>query len=118
MSFTVEIEYKPSYHKKVNSKLAVIALEKAMNEVLSELYDVLTEQVKVKTGYLRDSHSHEAKVESDKVIGYVKNSAPYWIYVQFGTYKMRADPWITRSITLVQPHAFLGKKFQYFYGKL
>lgn len=114
----MEIEYKPSYHKKVNPKRAVQAMKKAMDEVLAELYDVLTAQVKVKTGYLRDSHSHEAKVENDKVIGYVKNSAKYWIYVQVGTYKMRADPWVTRSITLVQPHAFLGKKFQYFYGKM
>lgn len=54
-------------------------------------------QAPVLTGNLRNSHS----TDIDELSGRVLNSADYWIYVVFGTYKQSANEYPRRALETV-----------------
>ena len=115
MSIKWHMQINESAHKKLSKALAILAMEKAMNETLRELRDTYSQAPTPKiTGNLRRSNSYDVKFQGKSIVGQVKNSAPYWFYVNFGTSRMKKDPahFLEKGIDKVQPTKKIVERFK------
>jgi len=64
-------------------------LEEVYNEVGHEMVSEMQQRAPVRTGYLRDHIQMTASSPEGMTI---ISEAPYSVFVEFGTYKMRAQP--------------------------
>lgn len=84
---------------KDNSKQVLAALEEAISEALHGIGEAAEKHAKgkapVDTGNLRD-HIHHAVSEGEKAvyIGTYDKEVPYALYVEVGTHKMAAQPYL------------------------
>lgn len=87
---------------KDNSEIFIDELHEKLEEALIECGELAKEYAKqrcpVRTGALRNSIDYS--VENASTEGSVKIVAgmPYWKYVEFGTSKMKAQPYLKPSI--------------------
>lgn len=114
MSIKWNMKINQSCHSKLDQARAVLAIRNAMQETLRELRDCYAmEPTPKKTGNLRRSNSYEVKTGSGKITGTVKNSAPYWFYVNFGTSRMKKPPahFLEKGIDKVKPTEKIVERF-------
>ncbi|WP_045136428.1 HK97-gp10 family putative phage morphogenesis protein [Lacticaseibacillus paracasei] len=73
---------------------------KAMETTLAKTQERAQSNAPVRTGFLK-SNIHVLPVEkkTDQVIGTVKSDADYSSFVEFGTYKMSAKPFMRPAFT-------------------
>ncbi|MEN2364093.1 HK97-gp10 family putative phage morphogenesis protein [Lacticaseibacillus paracasei] len=73
---------------------------KAMETTLAKTQERAQSNAPVRTGFLK-SNIHVLPVEkkTDQVIGTVKSDADYSSFVEFGTYKMSAEPFMRPAFT-------------------
>lgn len=101
-NFTVDID-RTAFDNKIRTVRILVNDE--IKRVVTETADrVVTESKKivpVDTGRLRDSiHS---KVMDEGFTAHVIADTPYAAYVEFGTSRMSAQPYLTPSLELVKP---------------
>ena len=108
----------PSLNKKLDGLRMRQAMEKAVRQTMLDLQKEAMKQSPVDTGNLRRSHSHEVRLDSNMVEGLLKNSTNYWMYVNFGTSRMKKNPgqgYITRAFQKVEPNKRAAKYFHEYY---
>lgn len=96
---------------KLNWKINRFAeLQAQLPSIAGRIVDVHTDTaislmkviVPVRTGFLRDS-IHKEEVRSGLVATRgVQVDAPYWVFIEFGTVKMSARPFITPSMETIR----------------
>lgn len=108
-----------SFYTKTDDKKVQTACKKAVREVLIDLVKACQDEVPVDTRNLLRSHHSEVQESGNTITGLVKvgENARYWKYVQFGTYKMDDNAYITRALSKIEPSQALVESFkQYFKG--
>lgn len=88
----LDVIYGGSYYNKVNPSNYVASFEEVIDGRTNDAMDLCMTECPVDTGNLRDSHD----VDVDGLTGRVTNSAEYWVYVVYGTYKMSANNYPVR----------------------
>lgn len=115
MNIKWQMTINDSAHKKLSKALAIAAMENAMKETLRELRDTYAKAPTPKiTGNLRRSNTYDVKIQGKGIVGQVKNSAPYWFYVNFGTSRMKKEPshFLEKGIDKVQPTKKIVERFK------
>lgn len=104
-----------SVKKKLDERRARNAIEKALRQTMLDLQKAAMRNTPVDTGNLRRSHSTEVRFGGNAIEGLLRNSTNYWQYVNFGTSKMAARPFVTQAMESVNPSARMKQYFdQYF----
>ena len=109
-----------SVKKKLDDRRAKNALRQALVETMYDLQRAAVRETPGPgrsrtpnpTGNLRRSHSVEVRESSSASEGLLKNSANYWQYVNFGTSRMDADDFVTRTLESVNPPKKIEERFK------
>lgn len=105
-----------SFRKKTDEARMRLALSKAMTDTCIELRDRLAMPPTPKiTGNLRRSHSYEVRRSGDMIEGLIKNSANYWVYVNFGTSKRNGTNFVGQVMMKVKPAQKIKENFNKYY---
>lgn len=103
-NFSINIKFDESYYKKLglkNKNGFENALEKAIDHAIHDAENICRREAPIDTGNLRRS-IHKRK--PGKCQGELTaRGAPYWVYLQWGTSKMAANPFVTRTAQIVKP---------------
>ncbi|WP_458405983.1 HK97-gp10 family putative phage morphogenesis protein [Methanobrevibacter sp.] len=103
-NFSVNIQFNDSYFKKLglNKKHGFEdALDIAIDHATHDAENICRREAPIDTGNLRRS-IHKRK--QGKCQGELHaRGAPYWVYLQYGTSKMDANPFVTRTARRVKP---------------
>ncbi len=99
---TVEVKFNDSFYKKlgVSGNTFEKSLDKAIDHVISDAENTCRREAPIKTGNLRRS-IHKNK--PSPCVGELRSRANYWVYLQWGTSKMPANPFVTRTAKQVAP---------------
>lgn len=96
INYTMRITFDrmPELMAKIPRETALIVQKATMDIALQTVMNA-----PVDTGYL--ANSIEGKVNNAG--GQVTSGAEYWAYVEYGTYKMAAQPFVTPAVEAVEP---------------
>ena len=98
---SIDVELTDSFYKKIgHSKEYENALDKAIDHATQEAENTCRREAPYKTGNLRRSIN---KNKPGKCAGEIKSRAHYWVYLQYGTSKINANPFVTRTAKKVSP---------------
>ena len=89
------------FYKKLDHASYEKALEKATDHTTSDAENTCRREAPIDTGNLRRSIT---KNKPEPGTGELKSGAPYWGYVQYGTSKMSANPFVTRTANTIVPN--------------
>ena len=107
MMFSVDVKFDDSYYKKLGlHKKAGYkdVLDIAVDHTLHDAENTMRREAPIDTGNLRRSISkHKPNKCQGQIHSSLKNPA-YWVYVQYGTSKMSANPFVTRTAKKVGPN--------------
>ena len=103
-NFSVDIKFNESYFKKLGLKNKHgfdDALDTAVDHAIHDAENICRREAPIDTGNLRRSIQ---KNKPGKCQGELTaRGAPYWVYLQWGTCKMNANPFVTRTARRVKP---------------
>ena len=100
---SIDIKFNDSFYKKLGLQAGGsfdAALDKAIDHGIQEAENTCRIEAPIDTGNLRRS-IHKNKPE--KCVGELRSRANYWVYLQWGTSKMDANPFVTRTAKKVGP---------------
>ena len=98
----IEIKFEDSFYKKLGSNTYEDVADKVIDRILPEAENETRREAPIKTGNLRRSISkHKPKKCQGEIRSSLKNPA-YWIYLQFGTSKIAANPFVTRATQTIK----------------
>lgn len=104
VNFSIDIKFNDSYYKKLGltgKKGFEEALNIAVDHAIHDAENICRREAPIDTGNLRRS-IHKRK--PGKCQGELTaRGAPYWVYVQYGTSKMNANPFVTRTAHRIRP---------------
>ena len=88
-----------------------------MRDTCLKLEGACKTECPVDTGHLKRSHDKEITTGNNTVMGIIKvdESAKYWAYVNYGTSKQEANPYVTRAFEKVNPGTEVNQRFQAYY---
>lgn len=98
---SIDVKFSESFYKKLDHASYEKALEKATDHTTSDAENTCRREAPIDTGNLRRSIT---KNKPGPGTGEIKSSAPYWGYVQYGTSKMSANPFVTRTANIIAPN--------------
>ena len=129
MSIGIKVSFNDSYYKKLGLEGTGFQkpLENTIDHALHDAENTIKREVprpghsRSTTGYKPTGNLQRSisKNKPSPLQGELRSNARssngdlYWIYVQFGTCKMPANPFVTRTVNKVQP-----KLKQYFHDEL
>ncbi len=90
----INVQISQSLEQKLDARYDEV-LSDALNEVTDQLARDMQMEAPVDTGYLQSSIAAETGGTTQKS---VTCGAEYWVYVNYGTYKMAANPFVDRAI--------------------
>ena len=114
-SFSVEVKFDDSYYKKLGLKGEGYedAIDAGVDHVLNDAENIIKREVPrpghsmsrskppyKPTGNLQRS-IHKNKLGKGQ--GELRSNVPYWVYVQYGTSRMPANPFVTRTARKIKP---------------
>ena len=103
-SFHLDINFNKSYYKKLGLKEKSSfdnAIDNAVDHSIHDAENICRREAPIDTGNLRRS-IHKNK--QNKGQGELRqHGAPYWVYLQYGTSKMSANPFVTRTARKIKP---------------
>ena len=103
-NFSIDIKFNPSYFEKLglDKKHGFDdALDVAVDHAIHDAENICRREAPIDTGNLRRS-IHKRRL--GKCQGELTaRGAPYWVYLQYGTSKMDANPFVTRTARRVKP---------------
>lgn len=110
---SVDVKINPSLKRKLDGQRVKMALLSAMTETCIELNDrfSMNPPVPKKTGNLHRSNSYEVRNSGDIIEGLIRNSAKYWVYLNFGTSRIKPMHYVEHIVQTVQPSKKIAEKF-------
>lgn len=119
----IDISFTPAYFKKLGLTNGGFQqpLSRAIEHGLHDAETIIKREVPRPghsmslTGYKPTGNLQRgiSKNKPGPLKGELRSKAPYWVYVQFGTCKMQANPFVTRTANQVTP-----KFKEYFHEEL
>lgn len=103
-NFSIDIKFNDSYFKKLglDKKHGFDeALDNAVDHVIHDAENIARREAPIDTGNLRRSIHKRKRGKCQAEL--TAREAPYWVYLQYGTSKMPADPFVTRTAHRVKP---------------
>lgn len=101
--FFVDISFSEDYFKKLGVKgdePYITSLDEAVKHTIHDAENTCRREAPIRTGYLRRSiHKHK----KEKCRAELRTRARYWAYVNFGTSKQSANPFVIRTAKKVSP---------------
>ncbi|MBQ6220029.1 MAG: HK97 gp10 family phage protein [Methanobrevibacter sp.] len=107
MGVNVSLTFNDSFYKKLDTNSITEAITDTVNDVTEAAVSECQSECPVRTGNLRDSHY----TEIDDYTGSILNTAEYWIYVVYGTYKMSANNYPSRAWNNMLSQNTIGNLF-------
>lgn len=103
-NFSIDIKFNDSYFKKLglDKKYGFDdALDNAVDHAIHDAENIARREAPIDTGNLRRSiHKRRpGKCQGELTA----RGAPYWVYLQYGTSKMNANPFVTRTARRIKP---------------
>ena len=116
MAFKMKVEVGSELEKKLEGTKIRAAMLKSMKTTMMELNREIIKKTPVGkppkgTGNLRRSNNYEVHTQGNTLEGIQTNSANYWQYVNFGTSKMAARPFIQQAASKVKPREKIVEHF-------
>ena len=101
--FGVDIQFSDSYYEKLGLKGKGLneALDNVVTHGIHDAENICRREAPIDTGNLRRS-IHKRKPGKGQGELHARG-APYWVYLQWGTSKMSANPFVTRTARKVKP---------------
>lgn len=112
----MDVKIGDAINKKLDEVKIRSAMLKSMQTTMLELNREIIKATPVGkppkgTGNLRRSNTYDVHPQGDIIEGIQRNSANYWQYVNFGTYKMAARPFVQQGVTKCKPKEKLVEHF-------
>lgn len=114
-SFSVEVKFDDSYYKKLGLKGDGYegAVDAGVEHALSDAENIIKREVP-RPGHSRSRSKPPYKPTGNlqrsihpnrpgKCQGELRTNVPYWVYVQYGTSRMPANPFVTRTARKIKP---------------
>lgn len=116
MALKMDVKVGDALEKKLDGIRIREAMLKSMKTTMIELNREIIKKTPVGkppkgTGNLRRSNSYEVIPAGNTLEGIQTNNANYWQYVNFGTYKMAARPFIQQAAAKVKPRDKIVEHF-------
>lgn len=113
MSLKFKATMNGSLKEKLNTGKVGHAMDKAVRKTMKEVSETSAKLAPKKTGNLRRSHSYETRYSGTIITGMVKNSANYWVYVNFGTSRIKnPSHFLERAVNKVNVMESIKKNFK------
>ena len=103
-NFSIDINFNTSYYKKLGLKNKhgyTEALDIAVDHTIHDAENIARREAPVDTGNLRRSIHKNKRGKCQGELS--ARGASYWVYLQYGTIKMPANPFVTRTARRVKP---------------
>lgn len=103
-NFSIDIQFKDSYFKKLGLKSKKgfeEALDIAVDHSIHDAENICRREAPIDTGNLRRSIHKRKRGKCQAEL--TAREAPYWVYLQWGTSKMDENPFVTRTARIVKP---------------
>lgn len=103
-NFSIDIKFDDSYYEKLGlTKKAGFddALDKAVDHAIHDAENICRIEAPMDTGNLRRSIQKRKRGKCQGEL--TAREAPYWVCLQWGTSKMSANPFVTRTARRVKP---------------
>jgi HK97 gp10 family phage protein len=113
---SVDVQINESLWKKLDSKKLSEAVRKSVQETTRELKDECVEYSPKVTGNLRRGFSYE--VTGGEAVTRAKitnNTAPYWVFLEYGTRYIPEMGNIQRAVEVTEPGAKITARFKQYY---
>lgn len=95
------VEFNGAYDNVFKKPIVKEALKGTLDHAIHDAENICKREAPLDTGNLRNSIH---KVKGRGLTRRLKqHGAPYWIYVQAGTSKMSANPFVTRTANKIKP---------------
>lgn len=111
-----ECKLSNSIQEKFKTGKVGFAMEKAIRKTMKDVSETSAKLAPYKTGNLRRSHSYDTTTSGRMITGMVKNTAQYWVYVNFGTSKMDPRHFLEDAVNKVQIIPTIKSEFKKNYG--
>lgn len=100
-SLNIKVDFGSNYHKKLglNGEYSK-AIDNAVSHAISEAENICKREAPIDTGNLRRS-IHALKQNQGQAS--LVSNVGYWAYVQYGTSKQSANPFVTRTANKIAP---------------
>lgn len=107
MSISLKVEFSERFHKIVGADIARI-VDNALTRTIVEADSICQQEAPVDTGTLRRSigTSHPNMGTVCLTCG-----VKYWVYNQYGTSKMKANPFVTRTAKQIKSQQLFQRNF-------
>ena len=113
VDFSVKVDIHESFYKKLGlhpSKAFEESLDSAVERVLYEAENIIKREVprpghsRSKTGYIPTGNLQRSiHPKKEYMRGELLSNVHYWVYVQYGTKYMPANPFVTRTKEKIVP---------------
>lgn len=103
-NFSVDIAFSDDYYKKLglkNKNGFEDALDIAVDHTIHDAENICRREAPIDTGNLRRSIHKRKRGKCQGEL--TARGAPYWVYLQYGTSKMNANPFVTRTARRIKP---------------
>ena len=104
VQFSLGVTFSKEYHKKLgfkNERKFLEVIDPAVDHALHDAENIGRREAPIDTGNLRRSiHKRKTGTGQGEINA---RGAPYWVYLQWGTSKMAANPFVTRTAHRVKP---------------
>lgn len=103
-TLSIDIKFNDSYYKKLGlNKRAGFddALDIAVDHAIHDAENIARREAPIDTGNLRRSIHKNKRGKAQAEL--TARGAPYWVFLQYGTSKMDANPFVTRTAHRVKP---------------
>jgi HK97 gp10 family phage protein len=95
----IDFKINSSFYKKVGATYDKI-IDDSLSDICLETENIAKREAPVDTGALKRSINADC---SQKLVKTLKSSVNYWVYLQWGTKYISANPFITRTVKGVVP---------------
>lgn len=104
----IDVKLEESFYKKLglHGKTYEQAVDRAIDHALSEGVNICRREAPIRTGQLiRKTDKRKPAKCVGEIINTARNGSGelYWQYVQYGTSKMTANPFVTRTAKQLKP---------------
>ena len=97
MKLDIQVDFRESYYKKLNSMSLVEACSDTIQEVTNDLLNECRKECPVRTGNLRDGHFTSTTIMQ----GNIHNNVEYAPYVIYGTSRQSPNNYPQRALNTV-----------------
>lgn len=111
----MSVQISSTFYAKLDSGKVQTAVDRAVHEIMENLWTSTTSTSPYDTGKLRDSHTIQGKTSNLKTEALLKVGAKYWGYVEFGTSKMLPRYWILHALLKEDVPSEFNRYFKQYY---